>query len=118
MKIMSTAIHCPRQTYESWLFKYPIAYHQGRNHWGVTPPPNFLEDPANFWHNFFVGGSTVKPAEWIWCIIQKKKEEILPVIIAGIIRFLRLVGYMAFIWQCEEIFVYKIHTLILYFVCT
>jgi len=43
--------------------------YQGRNHWGVrgSGPPTFWRTP-NFWHNVCVGGSTVKPAEWIWCI--------------------------------------------------
>ena len=40
---------------------------------GGSGPPTFWRTP-NFWHNVFVGGgSTVKPAEWIRCIIQKKK---------------------------------------------
>ena len=42
---------------------------------GGPDPQLFGGPPPNFWHNVFVGGSTVKPAEWIRCIIQKKKER-------------------------------------------
>ena len=50
-------------------------------------------------------------------IINTKKKEILPIIIAGIIRFLSLVNGLKF-GNAKIFFVYKIHTLILYFVCT
>ena len=42
---------------------------------GGVRTPQLSGGPPNFWHHVFVEKSTVKPAEWIRCIIQKKKER-------------------------------------------
>jgi len=60
---------------------------QGRNHWGSggAGPPNFLEDPQLLTPRFCRGvhrqASRVN-------LVYNTEEEILPVITAGIIRFL------------------------------
>jgi len=96
---------------------------QGRNHrWvggggGGVRTPNFLEDPQLLTQRF-CRGSTVKTAEWIRCMIQKKKGRRNSSCYYCRYYPLFMFSIWPYIWQYEEIFVHKIHTLILYFVCT
>jgi len=56
-----TATH--HLTWRTWSRRRPLQLSDL-----VSDLPHIVQSQCHFWHNVCVGGSTVKPAEWIWCI--------------------------------------------------